>query len=212
VGWWGTHVVPRLVDHALAIERVRELRDRACAGLSGRVLEIGFGSGRNLPHYPAAVTGVGAVEPSDVAWRLAADRVAAAPMPVRRIGLVGDRVAAPDACYDAALVTFTLCTIPDPVVALAEVRRVLRPGGPLVFLEHGLSPDEAVARWQRRLTPLQRRVVAGCRLDRPTDVVLRLGGFEAERLEHRYLPGPSWPVARVATYLYLGVARPVEPA
>jgi hypothetical protein len=154
------------------------------------------------------VAEVGAVEPSDVAWRLAADRVAAASMPVTRVRLEADRVAAPAASYDAALVTFTLCTIPDPAAALEEVRRVLRPGAPLAFLEHGLSPDPAVARWQRRLTPLQRRVLGGCHLDRPTASVLRAGGFEPEHLENLSLSGPSCALAKAATYLYLGRARP----
>lgn len=207
MGWWGEHVVPRLVDRTLDIEAVRSLRARACVGLSGRMLDIGFGSGRNLPHLPAAVTEVGAVEPSDVAWRLAAGRVAAAAFPVTRVGLAGDRIDAPDSSFDSALVTFSLCTIPDPVLALGEVRRVLRPGALLGFVEHGLSPDPAVARWQHRLTPLQRNLFAGCHLDRPTSAVLAQGGFETGWMDNLYLPGPSCAPARAATYLYVGQAR-----
>ncbi|MFC6343301.1 class I SAM-dependent methyltransferase, partial [Nocardioides hankookensis] len=127
------------------------LRAAACSGLEGRVLEIGFGSGLNVSLYPAGVTSVDAVEPSEVGWELSAARRGTTQLPIARVGLDGQRVEAEDATYDAVLSTFTLCTIPDVERALAEVRRVLRPGGRLHFLEHGLSPDAGVARWQRRL-------------------------------------------------------------
>ena len=128
------------------------------------MLEIGFGSGLNLPHVPPEVESVSAVEPSDVGWALSRRRRAGSRVPVERTGLDGQRIEAGDASYDAVLATFTLCTIPDVAAALGEVRRVLRPGGLFHFLEHGLAPDAAVVAWQHRLEPLQRRVFAGCHL------------------------------------------------
>lgn len=204
MGLWTDRIVPRLTDRALGSAEISQLRATACAGLEGRVLEIGFGSGLNLPHYPAGVTWAGAVEPADEAWRLSAGRRAATPFPVERVGLDGQHLTAPDASYDAALATFTLCTIPDPAAALAEVRRVLRPGGHLHFLEHGLAPDETVVAWQHRLEPLQRRVFAGCHLTRDVPALLESAGLEVTVLEQRYLPGPA--VGRPWSYGYLGRA------
>jgi ubiquinone/menaquinone biosynthesis C-methylase UbiE len=201
-GLWRAQVVPRIVDLALRSPPATAARRRACAGLAGEVLEIGFGSGLNAPHYPAAVTRVLAVEPSDVAWRLASRRLGG--VDVQRVGLDGERVPLPDASADCALSTWTLCTIPDPVAALREVARVLRPGGRLHFVEHGLSPDPRVARWQHRLQPLQYRLAGGCHLQRPVDRLLDAAGMRVERLENRYEPGAPKPLG----YLYEGVAAP----
>jgi len=180
-----------------------ELRRDVCGGLTDRVLEIGFGSGLNLAGLPAEVASVDAVEPSDVGWELSAERRAASPVPVARVGLDGQRLAAPDASYDAVLSTFTLCTIPDVEAALAEVRRVLRPGGTLHLLEHGLAPDARVAGWQRRLDPLQGRVAAGCHLTRDAPALVEAAGFTVDRLEQQYLPGPGlgkpWTFVSLAT-------------
>jgi ubiquinone/menaquinone biosynthesis C-methylase UbiE len=167
------------------------LRQDVCAGLSGRVLEIGFGSGLNVAAYPATITSVDAVEPSDLAWELSAQRRSRSSAPVARAGLDGQRLTADDATYDAALSTFTLCTIPDAGSALAEVRRVLRPGGALHVLEHGLAPEPKVAAWQRRLDPLQGRVAAGCHLTRDAPALVEGAGFRVERLDQSYLPGPG---------------------
>ncbi|WP_246456244.1 class I SAM-dependent methyltransferase [Nocardioides mesophilus] len=139
-GLWERHVLPRLVDRACRTPRVGRLRERVCAGLRDEVVEIGFGSGLNVAHYPPEVSRVLAVEPSDVAWRKALPRIDAARVDVRRSGLDGQRLDLPDDSADCALSTFTLCTIPDLPAALAELRRVLRPGGTLHFLEHGLAP------------------------------------------------------------------------
>jgi ubiquinone/menaquinone biosynthesis C-methylase UbiE len=205
MGWWSEWVVPRLADRTLSTEPVRKLRVDACEGLSGRVLEIGFGSGLNAPHYPSTVESVDAVEPSDVAWRLAADRVAGSAVPIRRTGLDGQRLDAPTASYDCVLSTFTLCTIPDIGAALGEVRRVLRPGGSFHFLEHGLSPDPQVATWQRRFNPVQRRLAGGCHLDRPIDSLVADAGLEVDRLSTDYLPGPR--VTHVFGHVYLGTSH-----
>lgn len=180
-----------MADRALSTGPVMRLREQVCDGLSGRVLEVGFGSGLNVHAWPAAVTAVDAVEPSDVGWVLAADRRAAARVPVARVGLDGQRLGAADDSYDAVLMTFTLCTVPDPALVLSEARRVLRPGGALHALEHGLSPDAGVARWQRRLDGVQGRVAGGCHLSRDAPALVRAAGFTLARLEQSYLPGPA---------------------
>src|SRR5688500_1922078 len=132
----------------------RPLRQRVCDGLHGQVVEIGFGSGHNIPYYPSAVTGVAAIEPADIGWKLAGKRLDATSMPVQRTGLDGQSLPLADNSCDTALSTWTLCTIPDVAMALQEVRRVLKPGGTLHFVEHGLAPDENVQRWQHRLEPV----------------------------------------------------------
>jgi ubiquinone/menaquinone biosynthesis C-methylase UbiE len=189
VGWYGEHVVPRLVDVVCGMKSSDEHRRRVCEGLSGEVVEIGFGSGHNLPHYPETVTRLSAVEPSDVGWRLAGKRIAAARVPVQRAGLDGQRLPFPDDSVDAAVSTWTLCTIPDVQAALAELCRVLRPGAPLRFVEHGLAPDASVQRWQRRLEPVQKRVAGGCHLTRPIADLLTGAGFTIVELDVFYEKG-----------------------
>jgi SAM-dependent methyltransferase len=200
---WRDHLLPRIVDKACARRDFAEPRRRALTGVAGDVVEIGFGSGHNLGYYPSGVQRVLAVEPSTVARRLAEPRLAAATVPVEFVGLDGQHMALPDECADAAVSTFTLCTIPDVVRALGELARVLRPGGRLHFLEHGLSRDPKVAAWQHRLTPLQKWVFGGCHFDRPIADLLTAAGFQILTLENSYLPGPKTP-----SYLYLGVAEP----
>jgi len=186
----------------LSRKPILELRERTARGLTGEVLEIGFGSGINLPYYPASVAQVYAVEPSSVARHLAEPRVQRSRVPVVWSGLDGQRLTLADASVDCALSTFTLCTIPDVSAALSELRRVLRPGGMLHFLEHGRSPTARVARWQDRLTPLQKRVAGGCHLNRNIPDLLREAGFCMDALEQYYLPGP-----KVATFISEGRAR-----
>jgi len=206
MAWWTERVVPRLVDASLGNPAVDRLRERVCARLRGRVLELGFGSGLNLPHLSPAVTALDAVDPSDLAWQRSAGRRAASQVPVRRVGLDGQRLEADDAAYDAVLATFVLCTVPSATAALAEARRVLRPGGTLHVLEHGLAPETGVARWQRRLDPLQRRVAGGCHLSRDTAALLADAGFEVS-LEQHYLEGTPR-LGRPWAYLSHGVATP----
>ncbi|GAA1929386.1 class I SAM-dependent methyltransferase [Nocardioides hwasunensis] len=188
---WEERVVPRLVDLSLRGHEVGELRDVTCAGLTGRVLEVGFGGGLNVRWYPPEVDAVTAIEPSDLGWQLSARRRARTHLPIHRAGLDGQRLALPDDSHDAALVTFSLCTIPDPLLALREARRVVRGGGRLHVLEHGLAPHEPVRRWQRRLEPLQRAVAGGCHLTRDVPAMVAAAGWEVEDLEQDYLPGPS---------------------
>jgi len=203
VGWWSERVLPGCVDRALSTGPVMALRDRTCRGLEGRVLEIGFGSGLNVGAYPPAVVSVDAVEPSARAWALSERRRAGSAVPVARAGLDGQALAAPDASYDAVLSTFTLCTIPDAAAALAEVRRVLRPGGRLHLLEHGLAPDRRVSAWQRRCDGLQGLVAGGCHLTRDAPALVEAAGLRVQSLEQSYLPGPSvakpWGFVSVAT-------------
>lgn len=200
--WWRERVVPRLIDKLLATDEVAQLRGRVCAGLSGDVLEVGFGSGLNLPHYPDEVTGVWAVEPSDLAWRLAQPRITASGFPVARAGLDGARLDLPDGRYDAVVSAFTMCTIPDLEAALGEIRRVLRPGGTLHFVEHGLSPQAKVAKWQGRLQPLHGPLAGGCHLNRPIADQVRNSGLDIKELDNFYMKGPKF-----FGYTFLGRAR-----
>lgn len=203
MGYWTERVVPRLADRSLSIPEVGRLREVALSGLRGRVLEIGFGSGLNVSYYPATVTQVDAVEPSDLAWEMSARRRTGSAVPIERVGLDGQRLAAADGQYDAVLSTFTLCTIPDVERALREVRRVLRADGVFHFLEHGLAPDRRVARWQHRLNPWQRRLAGGCHLDR--DIPRLVGShLRVESVSAASLAGPA--VSRPWTHGFLGTA------
>ena len=205
MGWYAEQVVPRLINTACGLAPAEPLRRRVCAGLTGRVVEIGFGSGLNVPFYPATVRELAAVEPSEVGWRLARKRVADSDVPVVRAGLDSQSLPFPDARFDSALSTWTLCTIPDPGVALRELRRVLVPGGALHFIEHGLAPDERVRRWQHRLEPVQRRVAGGCHLTRPVVELLARAGFTVTELDVFYQPGV--PKALGAESLGIAVSR-----
>jgi SAM-dependent methyltransferase len=189
MGLYRALVLPRIINGACGGRFLEPLRRRVCVGLAGEVVEIGFGSGLNVPFYPAAVTGVDAVEPADLGWRLAAGRVAAARVPVRRSGLDGQSLPFADRSHDAALSTWTLCTIPDAAAALREVRRVLRPGATLHFLEHGLAPDERVRRWQHRIDPLHQRLAGGCRVTQPITDLLAGAGFTVTDLDVFYQKG-----------------------
>ncbi|WP_306216816.1 class I SAM-dependent methyltransferase [Terrabacter sp. Ter38] len=208
MGIWATQVTPRLVASGGEDEKIRALRARACAGLHGEVVELGFGSGLNIGLYPTAVTRVVAVEPSDVAWELGAERRARSPIPIDRGDLDGQWLSLPDASADAVLSTFTLCTIPDVGRALAEVRRVLRPGAALHFLEHGIAPEEGVQRWQRLIEPVQKKVFDGCHLTRPIDRLVEESGLVVADIERAYAPLPK--VMRPWVFGYLG--RAVRPA
>ncbi|MFC7724360.1 class I SAM-dependent methyltransferase [Nocardioides sp. GCM10028917] len=201
---WDERVVPRLTDLALRGDDVSELREATCAGLTGRVLEIGFGSGLNVRWYPPEVRSVTAIEPSDLGWRLSERHRAGSDLVVERAGLDGQRLDLPDDSHDNALVTFSLCTIPDPLLALREARRVVRDGGRLHALEHGIAPQESVRRWQRRMEPVQRTVFAGCHLTRDVPALVAAAGWRVEDREQDYLPGPA--LSRPWTYVYRLVA------
>ena len=189
MGYYGDSVLPRIVNASCGMKSHEPLRRRVCAGLHGHVVEIGFGSGHNVPFYPPAVAEVIAIEPSDLAWELAAERVAASPVSVQRRGVDGQRLPLDDDSQDTALSTWTMCTIPDITAALGELRRVLRPGGTLHFVEHGLAPDDKVRRWQRRLEPVQKRLFGGCHLTRRIVDLVTEAGFEVVEHDEFYEPG-----------------------
>ena len=207
MGLYERHVLPRLVEAACGTKGFERWRARATDGLFGDVVEIGFGSGLNVAHYPAAVTRVLAVEPAEMATRRAAARIAATGAPVEHIGLDGQHLDLDDHSCDGALSTFTLCTIPDPRLALSELARVLKPGGQLHLLEHGLAPDASVATWQRRIDPLEKRLAGGCHLTRDPLALLDSCGFDIISSEQRYVKGPKpW------SYLTLAVATSRGPS
>jgi ubiquinone/menaquinone biosynthesis C-methylase UbiE len=191
MGIYQDRILPRVVDAVMNRRELTAIRARVSAGLAGEVLEIGFGSGLNVPHYPAGVTRVRAVDPATLGRRLAAKRVAASPVAVEYIGLDGQVLPVDSGSVDHVLTTWTLCTIPAVERALAEACRVLRPGGELHFVEHGRSPDSRVAAWQDRLTPLQRRVAGGCHLNRPIDRIVAGSGLDLTRLKTYYTEGPK---------------------
>lgn len=205
MGLYGNQILPRAVALAMGGSGFREQRSVALAGVHGRVLELGFGSGHNLAFYPEGVTEVLALEPALLNRKLAAKRIAASSIPVEWVGLRGEEIPLDAASVDCVASTWTMCTIPDLAAALREVHRVLKPGGKLHFIEHGLSEDPGVARWQRRLNPIQKIWAGGCHLDRKIDEAILEAGFEIEQLENFYMHGP-----KVATYLYRGVAQTAE--
>jgi ubiquinone/menaquinone biosynthesis C-methylase UbiE len=203
--FYNERILPPLTALTCADRNTGRWREQAFGGVSGDVLEVGFANGTNLLHYPEAVRRVYAVEPSDVAWRHAARRIEAFGRPVERVGLDGASIALPDDSVDAVVSAYTMCTIPDLGAALAEMRRVLRPGGALFFVEHALSPEPRVAERQRRWTPRWGKVAGGCHLDRDIPALVEEAGFNLSDLETFYLPGPAY--AKPWTWFTIGRAE-----
>jgi len=202
MGFYDDKVLPRLVDRVCGMAEIRPLRQEVVQGLRGDVVEIGFGSGLNLRYLDAdEVDKLLVIEPNDTARRLGEERTARSDVPVEFLGLDGQALPLEDGSVDAVLSTFSLCTIPDVEAALGEIGRVLRPGGELHFLEHGLSPDPKVARWQHWLTPIQRKVAGGCHFDRPIADLVTGAGLEMTALRNTHLKGPKFP-----GYIFLGTA------
>jgi SAM-dependent methyltransferase len=204
MGLWSRHVLPRLVDRLCGAEEVGALRGEIVPLARGEVLEVGFGTGLNLPFYdPARVARVIGLEPAEEMFAMARRRAPVA-FPVERLALEGERIPLADESVDTVVVTFTLCSIADVAGALAGMRRVLRPDGRLLFLEHGAARDPRVLRWQERVNPVWKRVFGGCRLDRDPPALLRAAGFAIETLrEEAVADAPA-----IAAYSYRGVARP----
>lgn len=201
MGLYDDRVLPHLVNLTCGAKGMERYRSRALEGLTGEVVEIGFGTGLNSPLYPPEVTRVWAVEPSMRSRELASDRIRASVTRIEHVGLDGQHLPLPDHSCDAGLSTFTLCTIPDPLLALTEMRRVLRPGTELHVLEHGLAPDKDVVRWQQRIEPWQKRLAGGCHLTRDVSDLLSEAGFVDLRITKRYVKGPKpW------SYFSYGVA------
>jgi ubiquinone/menaquinone biosynthesis C-methylase UbiE len=201
VSVWSRRILPRLIDLVMRNEAAAAERARLVPSASGVVLEIGIGSALNLRYYTSAVRALYGVDPSQELWRIGRRRLTAGSFPIRYV--VGSAEALPIAerRIDTVVTTWTLCSIPDAGAALAQMRRVLKPGGRLIFIEHGRSPDPSVQRWQDRLTPLWSRVAGGCHLNRPIDTLLDAAGFQPITLDRGYGEGP-----RAMSYLYKGVA------
>lgn len=202
MGLYDRHILPHLIDFACGMGAVMKARSQLVPQARGRVLEIGIGSGLNLSFYdPQRVAVVVGVDPSAAMQRLARERAARCQVPVEMIALELGQIQAADASFDDIVCTFTLCTIPDALAALKEMRRVLKAGGRLLFCEHGLAPDLPVVRWQKRLTPLWKPLAGGCHLDRDIPALIGAGGFHIRELSTGYLKGP-----RPMTHVYRGWA------
>jgi ubiquinone/menaquinone biosynthesis C-methylase UbiE len=202
VGFYDDRVLPHVINVVMNTKQTRAIRERVCGDLKGEVLEIGFGTGHNLPFIPTGVTRLLAVEPSARSVELARERIEATPTEVEVIGLDGQRLPIDDASVDAVLCTWSLCTIPDAVAAVREARRVLRPGGTFHFIEHGTAPDANVRRWQDRLNPMQNRIGGGCNLNRDIPGIVEAGGLAITKLDRYYGKGEP----KVFGSLYEGVA------
>lgn len=204
MGLYQNYVLPWAINLLMSQDEMARLRRRVVPAARGRVLEVGIGRGLNLPYYGAAVDAVVGVDPMADRLRMAGEAAADVAFPVELLDLSAEALPFADGTFDSVVMTWTLCSIVDAPRALAEIRRVLKPGGELIFLEHGLAPEASVAAWQHRLNPLWRRCVGGCNLDRPAETLIRGAGFALSRLETGYLmPGP-----RPLTYHYEGRAVP----
>jgi ubiquinone/menaquinone biosynthesis C-methylase UbiE len=203
MGFYDRRILPWLLDAAMSTKPITYQRKKVVPRAEGRVLEIGFGAGHNLPYYDAAkVTHLWALEPSTEMRARAAERVAASPIKLDYLGLSGESIPLGDGEADTVLITYTMCTIPDVAKALGEMRRVLKPTGKMVFCEHGTAPDAKVARWQRRITPVWKSLCGGCHVDRPIPRLIQDAGFKVEDLQTMYLPGTP----RFAGFNYWGSA------
>lgn len=203
MGFYNDIILPRLCDLAMRNKRLLPYRQRVIGAAEGRVLEIGVGSGLNLPFYRASVTEILALEPAPRLVTMAHRGSRGTDVSVRFLETSAESIPLDDHSIDTVVTTWTLCSIPRADMALDEMRRVLRPGGKLLFVEHGLAPDEGVRRWQDRLTPAWKYVSGGCHLNRPVRTMIETSGFRCDRLETGYMPGPK-PMA----FIYEGSARP----
>ena len=201
--FYDTHVLPRLTHLAMRQEQLRPYRERVVSAAHGRVLEIGIGSGLNLPLYPVAVERIIGVDPSPGLLQLASEAAERSARETELIEGTAEELPLDDRSIDCAIVSWTLCSVSDPELALAEIRRVLKPEGVLSLVEHGLAPDERVRRWQHWLTPVWRRCAGNCHLDRATASIVERSGFRLERIETGYARGP-----KPMTFMYEGLARP----
>lgn len=196
-------VLPRLLDLAMRNKEVTRYRSQIVPQARGTVVEIGVGSGLNLPFYGSDVQRVYGVDPSEELLRMAWKKAQGANVPVEFLAHSGETLPLGDGCADTVVTTFTLCTIPDPMKALHEMKRVLKPGGVLLFAEHGLAPEASVQRWQHRLNPVWKKVTGGCNLDRRMDALINAAGFSIVELQQDYAKGP-----KPMTYVYAGQAVP----
>jgi ubiquinone/menaquinone biosynthesis C-methylase UbiE len=204
MGFYDKHILPRFINCACGTKPIMKQREKVVPRASGTVLEVGIGTGLNLPYYDASsVERLIGLDPSEKSWELAGERAAHLDFDVEFIGLPGEQIPLEDASVDTVLVTFALCTIPDPVAALHGMARVLRPGGSLIFCEHGKAPDANVCQWQDRINPFWRRIAGGCHVNRDIPELLKVGGFDIVDMETSYLPGTP----KFAGYNFWGSAR-----
>jgi ubiquinone/menaquinone biosynthesis C-methylase UbiE len=203
MGFYKDRIVPQLVYWAMRNRQLQPYRERVTSAASGRVLEIGVGSGLNLPLYPHNVNGIVGLEPAHRLVTMAREAAGRFRLQVQLIEGSAESIPLESGSIDTVLMSWTLCSIPEPIAALVEMRRVLRPGGQLLFVEHGLAPEEKVRRWQHRLTPVWKQIAGGCHLDRPIRDLIRQAGFEITHLDTGYMDGP-----RIMTYFYEGRAKP----
>ena len=196
-------ILPRVLDVVMRNREMTRYRAGLVPGARGVVLEVGIGSGLNLPFYGPQVERLYAIDPSEELLRMARKRAQSMPFPVEFFARSGEAIPIDDHCVDTVVTTFTLCTIADPLAALREMRRVLRPTGRLLFAEHGLAPDRSVQRWQHRCNPVWKRIAGGCNLDRKMDGLIGTTGFHIAELKVEYAKGP-----RALSYIYAGSARP----
>lgn len=205
MGFYAQYIFPRLLDWSLGTPEFGKYRRQALAPACGTTLEVGFGTGLNLPYYPAAVTALTVIDAEDLLRERVAKRIAACPIPVTKRQLdAQDSLPFAAHTFDSVVTTLTLCSIADVARALAEIRRVLKPDGQFIFFEHGRSDDAVVARRQDRFNPLQRLIGAGCNMNRAIDELIRQGGFEIVRLDRFLLPHTP----RLLAAMYRGTARP----
>ena len=202
MGLYSKYLFPRILDYVMRGDEMNEQRQLVLSEAAGKVFEIGFGTGLNMRHYPDTVTSVTVADKNPAMHKLAQRRIAASPLPVEHHVMDGQELPLDDASFDNVVCTFTLCSIPDVHKALSELRRILRPGGKLLFIEHGLSDDPKVAKWQNRLTPIQKMIGDGCRLNRNFAEIIRDADFHIAKLENFYMPNEP----RFLGYLYRGVA------
>jgi len=199
MSFYGTWIFPRVLDLVMRQKQMTPFRERIGKAAEGRVLDMGIGSGLNLPFYGPRTSQVFGVDPSEELLRFAEERARKTSVSIELLKGSGEALPLDDKSIDTVVMTFTLCTIPDAEKAVAEIRRVLKPGGVLLFAEHGRAPDAGVARWQDRLTPIWRRIAGGCHLNRQPDVLIRSAGFGIDSLKVGYIKGP-----RAMTYVYEG--------
>jgi ubiquinone/menaquinone biosynthesis C-methylase UbiE len=203
MGFYGEWIVPTLIDLSMRSNRLRPYRERVAGAAEGRVLDVGVGSGLNLPFYVRQAQEIFGLDPSPRLLARADGNAEHLQIPIYLLEGSAERIPLADRSMDTIVMTWTGCSIPDVRTALGEMRRVLKPGGRLLFVEHGRAPEAAVARWQDRLDPFWQRLSGGCHLNRKTDDLLSEAGFRIDRLETGYIPGP-----RIMTFLYEGTATP----
>lgn len=202
MGFYNQYIMPSLINGLCGMSEITDQRRKVVPQAEGVVVEIGIGSGHNLPHYDAGkVIKVIGIDPDEHMWKAGRDRIRLSAVPVERVGLSGEQLPLDRHMADTVLVTYSLCTIPDAVAALCEMRRILKPGGRLLFLEHGAAPEQSVRKWQGRIDPVWKQIAGGCHSGRPIPKLLEQAGWKIAGMEEGYISGP-----KVLAYNYLGSA------